>query len=112
MLLYGVLLSAWASGLSIHDGFSIHVCSRYWRMGQGGKLMIKTSRFFRFGFCGQPENRLKKVGFRSGKTEKDRRKKNDFRFSVHNPDCAPIEAFHYLLPATSLMNTVNLIRRQ
>ena len=67
-------------------GYRVVPGRRYWRRGQGEKPdRKKLSPIFGFVFFGQPRNRLKKVGFRSGKTEKKVIEKNDFRFSVHNP---------------------------
>ena len=75
VLLCCVLLSAGERGPSIHDGVSIQICRRYWRGGREKKRPKTTSRVFGFGLFGQPKNRLKNVGFRSGKNEKNRPKK-------------------------------------
>ena len=68
-----MLLSAGARGLSIRNGVSIQICRRYWRRGQGKKTDRKNRVGFSVSFLGVTEK----------PTEKD-----DFRFSVHNPDDA------------------------
>ena len=99
VLLCCVLLSAWVRGLSIHNGFPYIYVGVIGAGDREKKRPKKPSQFFGFVLGGEPKNRLKKVGFRSRKTEKNRPKKR-LQFSVHNSGCGVICTSYHMYDVT------------
>ena len=83
-----LLLCAEAVHVSIHNGVSIQICRCFWlRRGHlKKKRPKKTESVFRFRFFGVTEKPTLKSRFSVAKNRKKNDQKNDFRFSVDNPE--------------------------